>query len=198
MSKVIDKPIIFFPIECTPRELDYKLNLARYFCNEGFDVIIGNPPFIRDELKYKNYKGAFLEKGANPDPKYYNSLKEKEILLYCLSDEGAAHPAYSVTYQPAVDALKTMEYIFLWGDFQKNDLITRNSDYVLNEKYYTIGSPGLEFSLPKYNEYHKKLKPKSIPSEYILVNTNFCNGCSMEEAVQQQYTEDVVLEPKAA
>ena len=56
MPKIVDKPIFFLPVESTPRELDYKLNLARYFCNEGFDVIIGNPPFIRDELKYKNYK----------------------------------------------------------------------------------------------------------------------------------------------
>ncbi len=183
MPKIVDKPIFFLPVESTPRELDYKLNLARYFCNEGFDVIIGNPPFIRDELKYKNYKGGFLEKGTNPVPDYYIQLKAKGILLYSLSDEGAAYPAHSIDYQLAVDALKTMEHIFLWGDFQKNDLIKRSCDSVLNDKYYTIGYPGFEFSYQKYKMYHKKLKPKSIPEEYILVNTNFgsYNGFTLEE-----------------
>jgi len=183
MTKIIDKPIAFLPIECTPREFDYKLNLARHFLNAGYDVMIGNPPFLRDELKYKNFMGVFLEKGVNPDPAYYNDLKQRNILLYCLSDEGAAHPAFSVTYQPAVDALKTMEKIFLWGKFQYNDLIDRNTDSELNNKYQVTGNPGFEFSLPTYKEYNQKLKPKSLPEHYILVNTNFAmyNGFNLTE-----------------
>jgi len=186
MAKQIKKPIIFIPIECTPRELDYKLNIARIFCDADFDVMLGNPPFIRDELQYKNYQGAFLEKGVNPDPIFYKSLKEKNILLYCLSDEGASYPAFSVTYEPAVAALKTMEHIFLWGEFQKNDLTVRNKDAVLNQKYVVIGNPGFEFSLTKYKQYHKALQPKNLPQEYILVNTNFgsINGFSLEETLQ--------------
>jgi surface carbohydrate biosynthesis protein len=183
MAKTIQNPIFFLPVECTPRELDYKLNLARHVCAEGFDVIIGNPPFIRDELKYKNYKGGFLEKGVNPDPGYYRNLKEKGVLLYCLSDEGAAHPAFSVSYQPAVEALKTMEHIFLWGDFQKKDLLERNPEEELNAKYNVTGYPGFEFSFSKYRDYHKRLKPFFLPNDYILINTNFgsINGFTLEE-----------------
>jgi len=186
MSMIVKNPIIFLPVESTPRELDYKLHLARYFCQADFDVIIGNPPFIRDELKFKNYKGGFLEKGVNPDPQYYQAIKEKQILLYCLSDEGAAYPAFSVTYKPAVDALKTMEHIFLWGNFQKNDLMDRNVDQELNDKYRVIGNPGFEFSLPHYKNYHQQLKPKNLPNEYILVNTNFgaFNGFTIEENLE--------------
>lgn len=183
MTSKINRPVAFLPIECTPREFDYKLNLARHFLNAGYDVMIGNPPFLRDELKYKNFTGVFLEKGVNPDPAYYNDLKQRNILLYCLSDEGAAHPAFSVTYKPAVDALKTMEKIFLWGEFQYNDLIDRNTDSELNDKYHVTGNPGFEFSLPTYKEYNRKLKPESLPKEYILVNTNFAiyNGFSVAE-----------------
>ncbi|MDF3033469.1 MAG: hypothetical protein K0R76_423 [Alphaproteobacteria bacterium] len=183
MVKLIQNPFFFLPVESTPRELDYKLNLARYICAEGFDVIIGNPPFIRDELKYKNYKGGFLEKGVNPDPEYYRKLKEKNVLLYCLSDEGAAQPAFSVSYQPAVEALKTMEYIFLWGKFQKKDLVERNPDEELSAKYKVTGHPGFELSFPKYKNYHKALKHPSLPNDYILINTNFgsINGFTLEE-----------------
>lgn len=187
MAKIIHKPIIFLPIECTPRELDYKLNLARIFCNNGLDVILGNPPFIRDELKYTNYKGVFLEKGCNPDPEYYDLLKKKGILLYCLCDEGANFPAFKVNYQPVIETLKLMKYIFLWGQGQLQDLIQRNSDKELNKKYVVSGYPGIEFSLPKYKEYHKKFKPKMLPSEkYILVNTNFglFNGFSLEHVLE--------------
>lgn len=186
MSEVIHKPIIFLPIECTIRELDYKLNLARIFCNNKLDVIIGNPPFIRDELKYKNYKGLFLEKGANPDPEYYIKLKQKDVLLYCLSDEGAACPAYSVNYQPAVDTLQLMEYIFLWGDSQMQDLKVRNPDVELNNKYLVTGYPGMEFSLPFYKTYHQILSTKISSKEYILVNTNFgsFNGFNLDEVTK--------------
>lgn len=185
MFSQITKPIIFLPIESTPRELDYKINLARHFGAAGLDIIIGNPPFIRDELKYKNYRGVFLEKGGNPDPKYYNNLVKKGLLLFCLSDEGAACPAFSVTYDPAVETLKTMETIFLWGEFQKEDLMIRNSDHVLNEKYAVSGYPGLALSLPIYRNYHKKIKRKLLTENYILVNTNFAshNGFSFEETL---------------
>jgi surface carbohydrate biosynthesis protein len=177
---------LFLPIESTPRELDYKLNLARLFCKEGYRVLIGNPPFIRDELKYKNYHGVFLEKGMNPDSGYYQGLIDKNIVVYCLSDEGAAHPAYSVTYPPAVEALKKAETIFLWGTFQKNDLVSRNSDETLVGKYEVLGYPGFDLCLPPYRNYHAALRPQSIGAEYILVNTNFasCNGFSLEEVLK--------------
>lgn len=179
----MNKPIIFIPIENTARELDYKINLARLLCNNHFDVMVGNPPFLRDELQFKNFKGAFFEKGANPTPEYYQALKNKEIFLYCLSDEGASHPAFSVTYKPAVDALKTMDHIFLWGNFQMQDLIQRNNDPDLIKKYKVTGYPGLEFSQPLYKSYHKVLKPKNLPESYILVNTNFgsYNGFEVKE-----------------
>lgn len=186
MNQVENKLTFFIPVESPARELDYKLNLARHFCKEGFDVIIGHPPFIRDELKYKNYQGVFLEKGANPTPDYYANIAKKGVELFCLSDEGAAHPAYSVTYKPSVDALKEMKRIFLWGDFQKHDLIKRNDDNDLNNKYHTLGYPGLDLSLPKYKVYHQGLKPKKLPNDYILVNTNFgcCNGFGIKEELE--------------
>lgn len=181
-----NKPLIFLPVESTPRELDYKLNIARIMCNEGFDAIIGNPPFIRDELKYKNYKGIFLEKGCNPDPEYYRGIIKKGISLYCLSDEGAAEPAFSVTYKPAVDTLKQTETIFLWGEYQKKDLEKRNPDPLLSSKYLVSGYPGFEFSFPKYAQYNSFFRPKSLGSGYILVNTNFAslNGYSLEETLE--------------
>ncbi|AIK96939.1 surface carbohydrate biosynthesis protein [Candidatus Odyssella acanthamoebae] len=183
---IIKKPLFFLPVESTPRELDYKLNIARKLCRHGIDVIIGNPPFIRDELHYKNFKGGFLEKGMNPLPSYYKSLKEKNIIVYCLSDEGAAHPAFSVTYEPAVESLKLAEKVFLWGEFQRKDLIARNSNPDLISRYQVIGYPGLELSLPKYKDYHNCLRPPSIGKDYILINTNFgsINGHSMEEVLK--------------
>ncbi len=183
---IIKKPLFFLPVESTPRELDYKLNIARKLCRRGMDVIIGNPPFIRDELYYKNFKGGFLEKGMNPLPSYYKNLKEKNIILYCLSDEGAAHPAFSVTYEPAVNSLKLAEKIFLWGEFQKEDLIARNPDVDLISRYQVIGYPGLELSLPKYKDYHNRLRPANLKKNYILINTNFgsINGHPIEEILK--------------
>lgn len=173
---------LFLPIESTVRELDYKINLARLFCHKGFDVILGNPAFIRDELKYKNYCAVFLEKGANPDPNYYQSLSDKGVSLYDLSDEGASEPVYSINYQPAVDALKTMRKIFLWGSSQKGDLIRRNSDSVLQKKYVVTGNPGYDVCLQKYIPFNKGMKPSNFPNSYILVNTNF--GCIQSYALE--------------
>lgn len=176
--------LIFLPIEVTARELDYKINLARLFCNEGMDVILGNPPFIRGELKHRNYKAIFLEKGLNPDPEYYSLLSKKGIYLYDLGDEGAAEPVYSINYQPAVDSLKLMRKIFLWGTAQKDDLIKRNSDPILTEKYRVLGNPGFDLCMVKYKEFHKGLKPKMLPQSYILINTNF--GCFQSYNFQEQ------------
>lgn len=176
----------FLPVESTLRELDYKLNLARYFSHAGFKIVLGNPPFIRDELKYGNYKGFFLEKGANPTENYYKDLRTKGIHLYDLSDEGNAKPVYSITYEPAVNALLQMNRIFLWGEAQRSDLIARNHNESLQEKYYVIGSPMFDLCCAKYRQYHVKSRPKSLPENYILVNTNFgdCNGYNIEEQLK--------------
>ena len=180
------KPILFLPVESTPRELDYKLNIARHFCQAGFDVMIGNPPFLRDELKYKNFKGIFLEKGMNPDPEYYQALIKKGIKVFCLSDEGAAVPAFSVTYPAAIQTLKLAERIFMWGQCQVDDLIKRNSDKELSDKYMVTGYPSFDLCLNKYKKYHQKLRPKTLGEGYILINSNFAsvNGYSIEETLE--------------
>ena len=181
-----DRPILFLPVESTPRELDYKLNIARLFCHDGFDVMIGNPPFLRDELKYKNFRGLFLEKGMNPDPEYYEKLIEKKVKVFCLSDEGAAIPAFSVTYPKAVSALKLTEKIFMWGQHQLDDLLSRSVDIDLSQKYVVTGYPSFDLSLPKYKDYHAALKPKVLGSGYILINSNFAsvNGYTVEENLE--------------
>ncbi len=176
------KPLFFLPVEVTPRELDYKLNLARHICRKGWDVIIGNPPFISDELKYKDYQGIFLEKGINPEAGRYRSFGD--VALFSLGDEGAAFPVYSLDYDPTVDALNLCEKIFLWGALQKEDLSQRLPGHALNKKYVVTGHPGFDFSSPKWLPYHLILRPQGLPSDYILINTNFssCNGFSLEEA----------------
>lgn len=186
---------VFIPIESTRRELDYKINLARLFCNEGLDVVLGNPLFIRDELKYKNYKAIFIEKGANPEPSYYKSLLEKGIFLYDLSDEGATKPVYSINYQPAIDSLKCMRNIFLWGEAQKCDLLDRNPDKELAQKYNIIGSPAFDLCVEKYKTFHKGLTPKELPKSYILVNTNF--GCYQSYTIREHLDACTTISPSS-
>lgn len=193
MSKTIKKPLIFLPIESTVRELDYKVNLARLFCAAGFDAIIGNPPFIRDELKYKNYKGIFLEKGVNPDPNYYQGLSDKGIYLYDLGDEGAAEPVYSINYEPAINALKAMRKIVLWGNYQKKDLVKRNNDPILSKKYNVLGNPGYDLCTPFYQLFNLTLKPKKLPKNYILINTNF--GCVQSYTINDHLEACSLLSP---
>ncbi len=177
------KPIIFLPIESTPRELDYKINIARLMCHQGFDTIIGNPPFLRDELRYKNYQGVFLEKGCNPDPDYYKSLSAKGIYLYDLGDEGAASPVYDLNCKPEVDALKLMRRIFLWGETQKKDLIEQNPDKTLEEKYFCLGNPGFDLCDVRYKKFNTTFSIINNSKGYILVNTNFgaIHSFSMDE-----------------
>ncbi len=193
-KRLHNKTYVFLPIESTNRELDYKINLARLFCKEGLEIIIGHPGFIRHELKYINYRGIFLEKGPNPAPEYYGQLLKNGIYLYDLSDEGASEPVYSITYPPAIDALKCMRTIFLWGHKQKRDLIERNPDSVLAQKYKVIGNPAFDLSTPKYNEFHKQLKPKSLPESFILVNTNF--GCYQSFSFEEQLKACPAMSPE--
>ncbi|MBP6060426.1 MAG: hypothetical protein KA515_00255 [Candidatus Pacebacteria bacterium] len=178
--------ICFLPVESTLRELDYKINLARLFCAKGLRVIIGNPPFIRDELKYKNYRAIFLEKGLNPNPDYYKALSDKSIYLYDLADEGTSEPVYAINYEPTINALKVMRKVFLWGAEQRQDLMRRNSEKKLCEKYEVIGNPGFDLCSLKYKNFNRALKSTNLPTSYILINTNF--GCfqsfSMEEHLE--------------
>ena len=179
------RPILFLPVESTPRELDYKLNIARHFCQTGFDVMIGNPSFIRDELKYKNYKGIFLEKGVNPAPEYYKYLLDKGIFLFDLGDEGASEPVYSLPYDKCADSLKSMHKIFLWGKAQQKKLLDLYPSSELKSKYKIIGNPGFDLCLPKFREYNKALSPLNI-QDYILINTNFgsFDSYSVDEQIE--------------
>ena len=178
-------PILFLPVESTPRELDYKLNIARLFCHDGFDVMIGNPPFLRDELKYKNYTGIFLEKGVNPIPEYYSLLVLKCIRIFDLGDEGASNPVYSLGYQKAIDSLKSMTQIFLWGKTQQDRLIELYSGEDVCSKYKVLGNPGFDLCLPKFRRYNQFFNPIKRTG-YILINTNFglVNSYSIEEQIQ--------------
>lgn len=176
-------PTIFIPIESTLRELDYKINLARLFCKEGLAVVIGNPPFLRDELKYKNYRAIFLEKGFNPDPEYYQYLIDKGVVVYDFSDEGAAKPVYSINYSPVIEILKKINAAFLWGEAQKHDLSVRNPEEEITSKYKVIGAPAFDLSTPKYKYFHEILKPKNLPESYILINTNF--GCYQSYTIEE-------------
>ena len=186
MTEYFKKPLVFLPVESTLRELDYKLNLSRHFCRAGFEVVIGNPPFIRDELKYKNYRAVFLEKGVNPDPTYYKTLSEKGICLYDLADEGIGLQIYSLDYHLAVNSLKCIRKIFLWGESQLLSLCSRNNSVELQKKYTVIGNPAFDLCTNKFKLFHKELTPKSLPNSYILVNTNFgaVNGHNVEEQLK--------------
>lgn len=183
----------FLPVESTRRELDYKLNLSRLLCKAGFTVLLGNPPFIRDELKYKNYRGVFLEKGINPTPEYYESLNAKGILVYDHSEEGMSKPIYSLTFPPAVATLHLMKRIFLWGEKQKQELMELLPDQILADKYFIIGSPAFDLSSAKYRAFNIALKPKSLPANYILVNTNF--GSLNSHDLEQQLESCSVISP---
>jgi surface carbohydrate biosynthesis protein len=189
LRKKIKKPIIFLPVEVTVRELDYKLNIARLFSQQGFDAIVGNPSFIRDELKYKNYQGIFLEKGMGhfySIPEYYQGLKDKGVLIYCLTDEGAeGYMDFCVHHQASVEALKSAERIFLWGKVQKERLIRETKDSELAKKYMITGYPGFDFNTRKYKDYHRYFCPIA-KKNYILVNMNFgmFNGYPLEDVLE--------------
>lgn len=186
--------LIFLPVESTSRELDYKLNIARYFCNAGFDVIIGNPAFVRDELKFKNFQGVFLEKGLNPDPHYYQMLCEKKIYVYDLGDEGAIEPVYNINYEPTLNSLKHVKKIFLWGNNQKEHLIKLNSDKNIHQKYLVTGNPGYDLCLPKYKPFNNKLNPNKFLNSYILINTNF--GCKNSYSLEEQLKACSLISPE--
>jgi surface carbohydrate biosynthesis protein len=131
-----------------------------------------------------------LEKGIISDVEYYQQLRDKGIYVYCLSDEGAMCPALDVEHFPVKEALKKVEKIFLWGELQKNDLIKRDSDFELTQKYRVTGYPGFDFSTPKYKNFHHHFFPSSLGQDYkenyILVNTNFGSfyGSSLESALE--------------
>lgn len=188
-----NKTYLFMPIESTARELDYKVNIARHFCAQGLDVIIGNPPFIRDELKYKNYRSIFIEKGINPDPEYYASLFKKGVYLYDLNDEGASKPVHNVTYPAVNEAMAYMRTVFLWGDFQRTDLMNRNSNPSLISKYKVIGNPGFDLCFKQYKKLNHSLKPKSLPASYILINTNF--GCHNSYGIEEHIKACKLMSP---
>ncbi len=146
------------------------------FIKEGFDAVIGYPPFIRDELKYKNYRNSiFLEKGVNPTPEYYQLLADKGILCFDHSDEGAASKVYSVDYAPAVAAMKHMQILFLWGAAQKNEIMAINPDLDLSKRYKISGYAGFDVTTPSYKRYHRSLSKGMSNESYVLINTNF--GC---------------------
>ncbi len=193
---LIDRPILFLPVEIPVRELDYKLNISRHFIDDNFDVIIGLPAYIRDQLSLTNIQGVFLEKGINPIPEYYESLAKKGLYVYDLTDEGMGALVYSITNETAVNTLGKMRKIFLWGSYQKNDLLAKNSSADLISKFEVTGNPGFDLCFPRFIPYHQQLLSQKLPETYILVNTNFasCNGMSCEEQIKscQQISQETI------
>ena len=96
--KKIDKVISDYALNNNTTELFfYKIYFANIINNDGFDVIIGNPPYVRQERikelkalkeiqEYKSYNGTadlyiyFFEKG-------YNLLKKGGVLSYITSNK---------------------------------------------------------------------------------------------------------------
>lgn len=171
---MIEKQLyLFVPVEITNRELDYKINISRYFCHLGFNILLGNSPYLRDELKYKNYQGIFIEKGVNPDPEYYKSLRDKGIYLYDLSDEGLGQCVYNINYKPVLESLSCMKKIFFWGEAQRKEFYDKSTSNDVKKKMYSVGNPSFDLSFPNYKSMYIALKPPMLPKSYILVNMNF-------------------------
>lgn len=173
---------VFLPIESYRRELDYKINLARYFCAQGFSVIIGDSVRLRDYLMLTRHKGAFIEKGGIPDPNYYIKLRNKGIVTYDLCEEGAFSGSYWIEEQSVRNTIKVMARIFLWGNFQYNDLASKCNEQEVLEKFFISGHPSFEISQPKYRKVFQAFNHLTEDEPYILINTNFaCSSKTLEE-----------------
>ncbi len=180
------KLFVFLPLENYRRELDFKINLARFLCAEGFNVIIADSERLRDYLLITRYRGVFIEKGSLVDPNYYKKLKDKGIITYDLCEEGAFSGSYWMDEEGVVKTIKQIRKVFLWGEFQRNDLLSSCRDPHVLEKFLVTGHPSFEISQKKYLNIFNHVNPFRRKSKYILINTNFSCSTNSFDDVQAQ------------
>lgn len=185
----MDKRInIYFPIEITVRELDFRLYLAGICASPANRILIGQHELLyAHALKSRGgvYVGKNLFRMTPPriDASWYYNVKERNVTVVHLDDEGNVgagtdptrwQEALSYRLDPA--CLEADDWICTWGDFQRDFYRASRPKCVKN--VHTTGHPRFDLPKLKYRPYMQG-EAKALTERYgsfVLVNTSFGFG----------------------
>jgi surface carbohydrate biosynthesis protein len=178
---------ILLPVETITRELDYKLFFAASLANRGVNVIVAQHDFFNTNcfrFKGGGYigKNIFIKDFPDTDLRFYNELKNNDITLLHLDEEGGIpygheHCIIELDQRINPEVLKDTDYVFTWGSFQKKHFQNKSSLFP-SSHIIDSGHPKYDLCKPKFREYYKEEidKIKEEYGSFILINTNLAGA----------------------
>ena len=175
------KSFIYLPIEVSRRELSSKTMLAYKLAGQGISTIIFEHTYF-DRYGWK-YPGIYIGKNffrteAPHDKKFYDLIKQKNISIWHLDEEGGIYTKNEVELQNFLEArldvsqLKNDDRLYCWGESQKK-IFQKNNINKIDIK--VSGSPNFEVLKEKYNSAYLDFDNKLTKNlkNFILINTKF-------------------------
>jgi len=174
---MVNKPVLFIPIEVKSRELYSKSLLALYAAARGFYVLLGRKSEL-NQLALRASPGAYYGLGTVQNmAEFYGELSRRGNVIVVNDEEGLTTFSASMylDLRVAPDTLQAIDLLFTWGD--ENNRVISSGRPEFKDKLRITGNP--RFDLLKstfrgiYDSEVKKINSK-FPS-LVLICTSF--GC---------------------
>jgi len=173
------KPWLLIPIETIVRELQSKVLLSCVAAEKGFQVMIGDALFLRQNLPWFP-AGIFLDKSISPSrAKRFQHFQKLGYRVSAWCEEGLTliDPDEYLRRKINPEALQRTDYFFAWGRNQAD--LVRNACPQHNGRVIETGNPRMDLlnrDLRKvFLKDAEKLKKRF--GDFIQINLNFslCN-----------------------
>ena len=169
---------LVIPIEIKNRELQGACLLAKVFCDNGWEVYIGQKQQLFPYIKTFKKAVWYLKSIVPGEISLLKKIKESDNFICTFDVEGLVTDSYSkhVYTRYNENTICLADLIFFWNKFHYNLAKNISKKKVLN-KFYITGSPIMDTW--KLNVKKKKPKYILICSSFTLVNNingaNFLN-----------------------
>ena len=174
---------IYIPIEVKNRELESKVLLALEAASKGHQVLVGVKSDTTD-LIFKNFlkPGIIHLKSIQPNTIVTKFLKRAKLRGFRVTTQDEESGLLDEKYDDFANqrfgplSLAFVDKVFCWG---KHDYQSLRSIYpMFSDKFINTGSPRVDFWKQELFDYYKSCYNYNIPSEYVLIISNFGTSLS--------------------
>lgn len=180
---MVQKTSLFFPIENLTRELDFRLFMAVLASRPNRRIFVGHP--WRFKPLYDSARGGVFVGKTFLDPSTpivdltaYNKLKENDITVVLLEEEGGFFPGDEESWRMYLDhrldpnILQLDDFALTWGTFQAEHYRERAPE--LTDRIFATGHPRFDLYKRAYRDFFSdqvdRLRERF--GRFILINTS--------------------------
>jgi surface carbohydrate biosynthesis protein len=171
--------VLFFPVETTVRELDFRLVLGMLCARPGWQIVVGDHELLfKVLLKTRNAVAVLKNVTGGKRPWKYRRFKELNHRVIHLDEEGAIYEEGPERWREElskridVRELQAEDHVCTWGRFQAD--YYRSLNPPCRSNIHVTGHPRFDLCRPKFKEAYQTevdaLRQKY--GKFILINTN--------------------------